>query len=98
MAASETDLKQFLREHVEYEICMLRSTRSYLASREWDCTVQPDWTIKNALVEAFWLHARNLLESFGMRPHVYPVTKFCDSSYKPLNFSSVGSLYGKICV
>lgn len=91
MAAAQIDLKKFVGEHVKYEIDMLRSTHECLRSRKWD------WAVQNALIESFWVHARNLLEFFGKQKNAHPVTSFCGTSYVPLKFSSVRPLYRKIC-
>ena len=91
MAPAQIDLKKFVGEHVKYEIDMLRSTHECLRSRSWD------WAVQNALIESFWIHARNLLEFFGKQKNAHPVTSFCETSYAPLKFSSVRPLYRKIC-
>lgn len=50
--------EEILVEHLPYEIWMLRETHARLQSPPTDCVV------RNALIEAFCIHARQLLEFF----------------------------------
>jgi hypothetical protein len=89
MRTPQTEPKEFVGTHVKYEIDMLRSTYDYLARGK------HEWTIRNALIESFWVHARNLLEFFEARNQARSIKPFCVASYQPSPKS--GSLYRKIC-
>jgi hypothetical protein len=106
VSKSPIDLEEFMKEHVKYEIDMLRCARWCLASRNWDCTLPSDWTIRNALIESYWVHARNLLDFFRDGKHSSKATQFC-VSYGKLDFkksiklgsktTKAGDLYKNIC-
>jgi hypothetical protein len=54
-----------LKEHLPYEIDMLDAATGYMESDESSKGLQPaDRAIRNAVIEAFWVHARNLVEFF----------------------------------
>ena len=61
MANPDKKILEFVREHLPYEIDMLRST--YLTLYQGGV----DWAIRNALIESFCIHARNLLEFFSKK-------------------------------
>ena len=50
-------LETFAREHLSYEIWMLRETASWLVTVHLTATADPTW---NAYVESFGIHARAL--------------------------------------
>jgi hypothetical protein len=63
---------EILNEHLPYELDMLDEATKYIASQEFAdaCGVRdrcPAWFKRNAAIEAFWTHARNLIE-FLFRP------------------------------
>jgi hypothetical protein len=68
MEKIEIDL---LKEHLLYELDMLDEATTYLQSSEFSELARlrqrgPEWFKRNAAIEAFWTHARNIVE-FLMR-------------------------------
>ena len=57
---------------------MLRSTFGLLLSGNFD------GALKNALIESFAIHLRNLLEFFCKDSNAWPVTEFCSADYTPM--------------
>src|SRR6266853_2093611 len=70
--------KEFIKEHLSYEIDMLRSV-SLLLIRQ-----GKEWAVQNAFIESFCIHSLNLLEFFCKDKNAWPVTDFCDVSYRPM--------------
>lgn len=56
LVMDDHDLESFAREHLSYEIWMLRQTAGWLVSPPPDATL-PTW---NAYIESFGIHARAL--------------------------------------
>jgi hypothetical protein len=82
--------ERLLSEHLPYEIDMARETyRASLAD-------QPDQIIRNALVESWAIHARNLVEFFAGSHQAARVSTFVRSQYQPLNNPAVESLQSRI--
>src|SRR5260370_16018681 len=54
---TDDELLDYSREHVSYELSMFYETAARL---EHDPKVQDDWIVRNALLEAFAIHARAL--------------------------------------
>jgi hypothetical protein len=61
----EATVEAVLKEHLPYELDMLEQSFLRLHSEGAD---ELDKLIKNALVETFWVHARNLFEFFKQCP------------------------------
>ena len=59
----EAQIAAALKEHLPYELDMLEGSFVRLYSTEFADQLK-DTVIKNALIEAFWTHARNLVEYF----------------------------------
>jgi hypothetical protein len=55
---------EILREHLPYELDMFDGATEYFQSPEFAAAAhsQENWFKRNAAVEAFWTHARNLVE------------------------------------
>src|ERR1700730_3995551 len=51
-----------LKEHLPYELDMLDEAVEYLRSAEALASNRADWFRRSAAIEAFWTHARNLVE------------------------------------
>jgi hypothetical protein len=73
-------LKEFLHEHLPYEIDMFRWTYIQLQ-------IPAPVMLRNALIESFCIHSRNLLEFFSGSHQAWPVTDFCDAHFTPLDKS-----------
>lgn len=92
----ESQLAEYLTRHVRYEWNMLAGTRDRLKRRQ-------DPVTKNALIESFCVHARNLIEFYrgsGRKDYI-KAKDFTDSSYKarfvPANTGEIGNkLYAKL--
>lgn len=52
---NDDELLDYSREHISYELLMLYATAARLVN---DPKVHDDWVVKNALLEAFTIHAR----------------------------------------
>src|SRR5271154_3221288 len=72
-------LEEFLGEHLPYEIDMLRATFTCLCMRVFTGALQ------NGIIEAYAIHARNLLEFFCKDGNAWPVDELCDAAYKPMS-------------
>jgi len=56
--------KAMLEEHLPYELDMLEAASAFLHDEKRDRT---DVAVRNAMIEAFWIHARNLIEFLTLR-------------------------------
>jgi hypothetical protein len=83
MPSPASDDELLLGCHLVYEIDMLRETYQRCPKEE---TTITDDIIKNALIESFCVHARNLIELFEGKDAKYN-KKYSDSNYQP--FSTV---------
>jgi hypothetical protein len=75
----DTPLDEFLQKHLPYEIEMMRDAIHALATRD-----KLSWFEKNAFIETFCLHARNLIEFFERRGDYGPHS-FTDAAKFNLN-------------
>lgn len=60
MTMPDPDATAVLKEHLPYELDMLEAAFTFLHSP--DYVKSRTWFCKNAAIETFWLHARNLIE------------------------------------
>lgn len=77
MAASkDATPTELIAEHVPYEFNMVIATYGKLTAGE------PDTVLRNALIEAFCLHARCLIDFFNGRKGI-AAAEFTDKTYRP---------------
>ena len=62
-ADMETDKTKILEEHLPYEHRMLEHAYAFLTSDSYTA-MREDWFLRNAVINAFWMHARNLIEFY----------------------------------
>jgi hypothetical protein len=72
--------KELIKEHIFYEVWMLGSTRGKLLKGDHE-----DRKISNALIESFWVHARNLNEFFleTGKGDTLKASEFATRDYQP---------------
>lgn len=69
------DTKELLfAEHLKYELEMFDEAARFLDSPQFaalDRTKRDQWFRYNSAIEAFWIHARLLIEFLSVRPRTY---------------------------
>src|SRR5262245_16629784 len=88
-----TDLKEVLGRHLVYEGWMLIETRRRLLGATDEMVrnvVRTDTVVRNALIESFCVHARNLIRFFRDRDDA-KASKFTDVAYTPFANGAIAS-------
>jgi hypothetical protein len=88
-------LRHLLSHHVKYEVDMLRAAYVFLLNPYLGDVAG------NVFIEAFCIHARNLIDLFSERKELeaaeYAAAKhFANPGYEPFSRSNIGQLYGKL--
>lgn len=78
MASQSISEGELLEKHVSYELEMLAHTFLFMQKNNWNF----EYPVGNSLIEAFSVHARNLVYFFESS-HGSDVTVYVDASYQP---------------
>ncbi|MCK1274429.1 hypothetical protein IVB46_04125 [Bradyrhizobium sp. 61] len=94
MRTIDDDKKDYMREHLHYEIEMLRFTHDRLKSIS-------SQMLANALMESFVVHARNLMDFFynQLDPKCFSAADFLptgDPAAQKASFGDAGKAYGLV--
>jgi hypothetical protein len=84
-----TDMKELFERHFVYEVWMLIETRERLLGEAYT-VLRDDVVVRNALIESFCVHARNLIRFFTDKDHA-KASSFVDVAYAPFANGAVAS-------